>query len=455
MAIDGQGTTAAERTPPARTVAEVDLRLAASAVSSGRPASALLWDALEELGHSVRPGDRICPFSVSRIAVELDRAGRAPSPGQLGARLAQAVGEGLLAKRPRELDPSPAEPRTDPAAVPATVVTVEQVLYDPAADRSSPRARHVRRRPAPPPAGAARAVSPRRRRRAVARYAPRANSAAGAEGSADAAPATAGRRREPATMAGPAVVVLDGDPRCQPGEPGIVALAATEAARGLGFLARAAVACEEEALVVEVEGRPLDLVVLVVGPEPGPPGTWSSSTWTFPAGLTDAYRSKGIPVVALSAGASLAAMTTVVESGAAAAYDLSGLRRRWAEAMAGASGRAGRPAGDPECGPGTELPKGAEGFALLTGAERRVLFELSTGRPPQEVADDLGVSLATVRSHIRSVLRKLGVRSQLAAVALATSRAAAPDANARRPHGRGRPRRSAARQASAPADPPA
>ena len=59
---------------------------------------------------------------------------------------------------------------------------------------------------------------------------------------------------------------------------------------------------------------------------------------------------------------------------------------------------------------------------LLTSSERRVLYFLTVGRSAQEIADELVVSLATVRSHIRSVLRKLGVRSQLAAVAVANSR---------------------------------
>jgi DNA-binding NarL/FixJ family response regulator len=41
------------------------------------------------------------------------------------------------------------------------------------------------------------------------------------------------------------------------------------------------------------------------------------------------------------------------------------------------------------------------------------------GRAAAEIATTLVVSLTTVRSHIRSILRKLNVNSQLAAVALA------------------------------------
>lgn len=58
----------------------------------------------------------------------------------------------------------------------------------------------------------------------------------------------------------------------------------------------------------------------------------------------------------------------------------------------------------------------------LTASERRVLYYLTQGWTAQDIADELVVSLTTVRSHIRSVLRKLGVRSQLAAVAIANGR---------------------------------
>jgi DNA-binding CsgD family transcriptional regulator len=58
----------------------------------------------------------------------------------------------------------------------------------------------------------------------------------------------------------------------------------------------------------------------------------------------------------------------------------------------------------------------------LTASERRVLFYLTEGWTAQEVADELVVSLTTIRSHIGSVLRKLGVKSQVAAVAIANSR---------------------------------
>jgi two-component system nitrate/nitrite response regulator NarL len=59
-------------------------------------------------------------------------------------------------------------------------------------------------------------------------------------------------------------------------------------------------------------------------------------------------------------------------------------------------------------------------FNRLTARESEVLQGLIRGRSADEIAAETFVSLATVRSHIRAVLQKLGVNSQLAAVAAAT-----------------------------------
>jgi DNA-binding NarL/FixJ family response regulator len=55
----------------------------------------------------------------------------------------------------------------------------------------------------------------------------------------------------------------------------------------------------------------------------------------------------------------------------------------------------------------------------LTACERRVLTGLMQGRKAETIAAECGVAEATVRSQIRGVLTKLGVESQLAAVAVA------------------------------------
>lgn len=60
----------------------------------------------------------------------------------------------------------------------------------------------------------------------------------------------------------------------------------------------------------------------------------------------------------------------------------------------------------------------ARRLASLTTEERAVLEAMAGGRSVGETADVIGSTVATVRAHRRSVRRKLGVRSQLAAVAL-------------------------------------
>ena len=58
-------------------------------------------------------------------------------------------------------------------------------------------------------------------------------------------------------------------------------------------------------------------------------------------------------------------------------------------------------------------------FEQLTMREREVLAALVDGLTAEEIAETHFVALTTVRSQIRAVLQKLGVRSQLAAVAYA------------------------------------
>jgi DNA-binding NarL/FixJ family response regulator len=61
-------------------------------------------------------------------------------------------------------------------------------------------------------------------------------------------------------------------------------------------------------------------------------------------------------------------------------------------------------------------------FTILTKRETAILGHLMAGQPAEEIAGIEFVSLATVRSQIQSILRKLQVNSQLAAVALAKER---------------------------------
>jgi two-component system nitrate/nitrite response regulator NarL len=73
------------------------------------------------------------------------------------------------------------------------------------------------------------------------------------------------------------------------------------------------------------------------------------------------------------------------------------------------------------------LRKALTPFERLTMREREVLAALVDGLSAEEIAETQFVALTTVRSQIRSVLQKLGVRSQLAAVAHANRVGWKPD----------------------------
>lgn len=55
----------------------------------------------------------------------------------------------------------------------------------------------------------------------------------------------------------------------------------------------------------------------------------------------------------------------------------------------------------------------------LTPKEAQILGDIMAGRDAKSIARSVGIAESTVRTHIRSVLAKLGVRSQVAAVAVA------------------------------------
>jgi len=86
---------------------------------------------------------------------------------------------------------------------------------------------------------------------------------------------------------------------------------------------------------------------------------------------------------------------------------------RLAEILAGLQTKALESVGVPAAG-----KKAAGAAPPLTSRETEVLHHVAAGLQNKEVAQKLGLSVATIRNHIHNILEKLGVHSKLEAVSL-------------------------------------
>jgi DNA-binding CsgD family transcriptional regulator len=383
-----------------------------------RDPAKVLESALRQVQQTVRADDRVCPFGVSRIGIAFGPDAEAVTTRILGERLARAVAFGLASEESEGHRPPGArnkkrhdnssngkgDRRADDPDRATAVVTVDRLVRDSShrevkAGASDDAGSDSVRVPT---------SAPFLRHRTVVQYPSARKPWFGVRHDDRTGPSPG----EPAGT----ILVVDPTPS-MPGSPGLAAQAAAATSEKLGFHAEAIAPTNDEILTLASQIGDLDLVILVVGSEPaGESRPWSQSTWCVPARLAAGYASLGGELLAVSAGAGAGALIGCYEKGATILFDLDQLpselhrRRR--------NRRGQRPISDVS----PRVPSRFEALLHLTASERRILFYLTTGKSAQEIADNLVVSLTTVRSHIRSILRKLGVRSQLAAVVCANSR---------------------------------
>lgn len=136
---------------------------------------------------------------------------------------------------------------------------------------------------------------------------------------------------------------------------------------------------------------------------------------------------RDIPIVLLAADEDHPQLLGCLAAGAAGVFDKSGALDDLIELIENTALSSSSP------GPVAGTARAPEQFETLTGSEKEVLAGLIDGLSARGLASERGVSVATVRSQIRSILLKLDVHSQLAAVALARRADWPPDAERSNP----------------------
>ncbi len=127
-----------------------------------------------------------------------------------------------------------------------------------------------------------------------------------------------------------------------------------------------------------------------------------------------------VPVAVVSAAERAAVVTRAMRLGAAAFVPKSVPNQRLQEALrAVVAGETWVPS---ELGSAEEeggIYEADRKLGLLTAQQLRVLHQLSRGLLNKQIAHELGVAEATVKSHVTAIMRKLGVNNRTQAVLLA------------------------------------
>ncbi|HLX89512.1 MAG TPA: LuxR C-terminal-related transcriptional regulator [Acidimicrobiales bacterium] len=430
-----------------RIIACVDVE-AVGAPSDRSVRSDVLWElAVRRMERCIRPNDVMCMLGGNRFAVSFGNGGNRVPPSVLGSRLARALGDHLsvgpesldvrvsvgIAAGPSEVTPAELASSAllavrssqerlataPPSSKTHAMVTVTHVpgsfVATPTADTASERIGNGN--------GKSNSAMPASHplRRLVRRVVLPLSDTSETQGAA-------AIRQVTGTV--PRVLVV-GAGTADGGAPRLAVEAVAAIARQMGARTTVSPSSDPERVILDLYVAEPHVVVVVLENDAcrRRPDTEGARRWERPARLVRALRDAGAQVVAMGVGASAAAVAACVEQGAVGLLDADELPGELTNvASAAASMRNGNGAN----GNGTGVIEFSRRFPApfaalvgLTPSERKVLFHMMEGRSAAEIAEALVVSLPTVRSHIRSILRKLNVNSQLAAVAIANG--ALPD----------------------------
>jgi DNA-binding NarL/FixJ family response regulator len=448
--------------PNVRVIACVDVK--SNALSNGHyvTSEVLRSLAVRRMEGCIRPADRVCMLGASRLAVCFGHGSHRIAPSELGSRLARAMGDHLtvgtatldlrvtIGVSAGTVDVEPSDligaaiastrspqsrvtlARARPEAAASSTVTVIQVPEPQEFLRVThnvgftPSARRALRSRSTGPA--TQATPHRLLRRTSYRHVDTAERTPAALGSrVGRAPAAEDGRFVPhSRVAGLTILVVD--PAVASSDtPRSAVQGVAAAARRLGVCPILSAADRPDTVVDDLSVSEADAVVLILHPDTARPlkGSEGGTPWEHPARLARALVDAGASVIALSVGSSAAGVAACVEQGAAGLLHIDALADELVTVAKVSALRASGPSRINSANPAgaqrgrRQLPAPFDALVHLTSTERKVLFHMMEGRAAGEIASELVVSLTTVRSHIRSILRKLNVNSQLAAVAIA------------------------------------
>jgi len=421
-----------------RTIAVVDVK----PVSRGDTepvALDVLWGlAVHRMQRCIRPGDRMCMLGGPRLAVCFGHGADRIPPITLGRRLLRAMGDRLSvgnASLDLEVAVGIGTGTSDADAADLTTAAIASIKSG-----RNLLARPVRATSAPhrPFITVAHVKGGRRRSFPHRVFVPlpeepdiRIGDVTARTGRATADPQHSFSSRTAHAVLTSVFRVLVVDPMPSVSGTSCLAVEAVAGAtRGLGMRTTISRASDPATVVLDHYVAEPHAVVMALQPDKprrlaSPDEPWS---WERAARLARALCDTGTTVLAVSVGSSAATVAACVEQGAIGLLDVEALPNELAELAESGQLRSVSMLGDglgadraPSClesGP-RRFPSPYDTLVHLTPSERRILFFMMEGCSAADMAKELFVSLTTVRAHIRSILRKLHVNSQLAAVALA------------------------------------